>query len=115
MVEKGVAGRGKNGRGPPAGFGVWQPLERAELLREVFRKVITDVPVGRATVLTVKEAERIEGLRISLLVVVDEKDKIRVIHDVTFKGPRVGAGRESRRSVTDTDWEQVPECELGGV
>lgn len=53
------------------------------------------------------DAERIQGSRISPVGVVEEKGKIRVIHDLTFEGPRSNAGGDSRRSVNvDTDWER---------
>lgn len=64
----------------------------------------------------VKDAERIEGLRISPEGVVEEKEKIRVVHDLTFDGPRSGAGGEPRRSVNEaTAWEQVPGYKFGGL
>ena len=46
----------------------------------------------------------------------EEKEKIRVVNDLTFDGPRGGVGDGPGRSVNaDTDWEQVPGTELGEV
>ena len=45
----------------------------------------------------------------------EEKEKIRVVNDLTFDGPRGGVGDGPGRSVNaDTNWEQVPVYELGG-
>lgn len=48
--------------------------------------------------------------------VVEEKENIHMIHDLTLKGSRNGVGGEPRRSVdVKTDWAQVLGRELGGV
>lgn len=42
-----------------------------------------------------------------------KRRKHRVIHALTFEGPRSGTGGETRWPVNaGTDWEQVPGCEL---
>ena len=97
---------------------------------EVIAKAAADVALGRAVVFPVTRAEDIVGLRISPLGVVEEKEKLRVIHDLTFCGNKADErAREApgerkstatpetgARSVNeDTDWERVPKCALAGV
>lgn len=63
----------------------------------------------------VEDAERLQRLRISPMEVVEENRTIHVIHYLTFEGPWSGAAGEPKRSVNvNTDWEQVPGCEMGG-
>lgn len=63
----------------------------------------------------VEEAERIEGLGV-LPVGVVEKKQLRIIHDLIFKGHQRGAGGGAARSVNaSTDWEQVPSCGLDEI
>lgn len=62
-------------------------------------------PMGQAMVIKAEEAERVDGLCISPVEVM-EKEKIRVVHDLILEGPRTGPGGKPRRSVnTDTNGE----------
>ena len=53
---------------------------------EVLRKAATDVAMGLTNVFTTTQEHEVEGLRISPVEVVEEKEKTRVIHDLTFSG-----------------------------
>ena len=46
----------------------------------------TDVAMGRTVVLLVTQAQEIRGRRISPVWLMEEKEKLRVIHDLTFGG-----------------------------
>ena len=116
VAEKGVPIAVKQGGDlqREVAYGNHRSVEKHEA--EVFRKAMLDVALGRAMVFKVEEAGCIDGIRISPVGVVEEKEKIRVIHDLTFEGPSKGCGGKPMRSVNaDTDWGQVPGCELGGV
>lgn len=83
---------------------------------EVLRTAMTNVALSRAMVFKAEEVERTDGLHVSPVGVVEAKEKIRVIHDLTFERPRRGAGGKPRRSLNvDTDREQVPGCKRDGV
>ena len=68
---------------------------------------------------TVTQAQEVKGLRISPVGMVEEKEKMRVIHDLTFGGQanfREGRRRRGRGALTgpegrsvnaDTDWASV--------
>ena len=82
--------------------------------------------MGRTIVFPAMQAHEVKGLRISPVGVVEEKEKLRVIHGLTFGGQtnaREGWGGEKDsvpepggRSVnSDTNWKKVPECRLAGV
>lgn len=55
---------------------------------------MSDVAAGRVMVLKVEDAERVQGLRLPPVGIVEEKETNRVIHDLTFEGPRSGADGE---------------------
>ena len=94
---------------------------------EVLEKAAMDVSMGRTIVLPAAQAQEVEGLRISPVGVVEEREKLQVIDDLTFGGQanvreKRGGGRrgpvtlpESRLVNADTDWQKVPECQLAGV
>ena len=46
---------------------------------------MADVAGGRAIVFPKEQAGQIPGLRVSPIGVVEEREKIRVIHDMTFE------------------------------
>lgn len=46
----------------------------------------TDVILGRTIVFAVTPAKEVVGLRLSPVGVVEEKEKMQVIHDLTFGG-----------------------------
>ena len=83
--------------------------------------------MGRTIVFPATQAHEVEGLRISPVGVVEEKEKLRVVHDLTFGGQanaREGGGEGRQGSVlvpegrsvnADTDWQKVPGCQLAGV
>lgn len=77
-------------------------LQHGDLLLE---RLIEDVASGRVLPLHRSVAHAIRGLRISPLAVVDERQKSRVILDLT-----VGAGVNK-----DTDFDKAPVCDLGDV
>lgn len=60
---------------------------------DMLRKAISDVALGRAMVLKAKKVERMDGLRISPVEVV-EKKKVRVIHDLSFERRELLAGSQ---------------------
>ena len=97
---------------------------------EAIAKAVADFALGRAIVFPVTRAKDIVGLRISPLEVVEEEEKLRVIHDLIFCGNKADErGRKASgemkstaipetgaRSVNeDTDWEKVPKCAMAGV
>ncbi|CAN0580224.1 unnamed protein product, partial [Laminaria digitata] len=53
---------------------------------EVRGEAIADVVRGRALIFPLEQAERIRGIRISPVGVVEEKAKRRIVHDMTFGG-----------------------------
>lgn len=55
----------------------------------VLDKATADVLHARAIVLPVTRAKAIVGLRIYSVGVVEKKEKLRVIHELTFSGSRV--------------------------
>ena len=88
---------------------------------EVLRKAATDVAMGRTIALPAAQAHEVEAMRISPVGVVEEREKLRVIHGLTFGGQASaregrGGGRqvvvtlpEGRSVNADTDWQKVPE------
>lgn len=48
------------------------------------RKVVTDVAMGRTFMFSVTQAQKIWELRILPVKVVEETEKLRVIHDLIF-------------------------------
>ena len=65
---------------------------------------------GRAICFPEKQAEHVPRLLVSPVGELEEREKIRIIHDVTFEH---GNGGGSVRSTTD--WEKLPACALVGV
>ena len=63
---------------------------------KVLKKTATDMVLGRTIVLPVTQAREAVGLRILPVGVVEETEKLRVIHDLTFRAGRL-SGREGRR------------------
>ena len=49
----------------------------------VWEKAVGDVASGRAIVFPKEQAGQVEGLRVSPVGVVEEREKIRIIHDLT--------------------------------
>ena len=78
----------------------------------------TGVTMRRTIVSPVKQAQEILRMRISPFGVV-EKEKLRVIQDLTFCGRvtvREAGGAGSVWSVNaETDWQRIPECRLAKV
>ena len=89
----------------------------------VFKKAATDLTIGWTIVLRVTKAKEIRGLRISPVVAMGKKEKLRVTHELTFgcrvtvPGKRRAEGQEaSLESVNaDTDRHKIPEWRLAGV
>ena len=75
----------------------------------MWEKVVADVAGGRAIVFPKKQAGQVPGLRVSPVGVVEEREKIRIIHDMTFEHGNVGG------SVTSTtDWDEIPSVHWRG-
>ena len=76
---------------------------------EVWEKEVGDVKLGREIVAPTRSARMVRGLGL------DEKGKMRTIHDATFSGePKDGRG--GGRPVTETMyWDQIPEFRLADV
>ena len=55
---------------------------------------------------------QVEGLRVSPVGIVEEREKLRIIHYMTFED-RDGSGGGSVNSTTD--WDEIPTCALAGV
>ena len=69
---------------------------------EVLRKAATDVAMGRTIVFKTTQEHEVEGLRISPVGVIEEKEKLRMIHDLTIGGQanaREGGGGGRQGSV----------------
>ena len=59
-----------------------------------------------------EQTGQVPGLRVLPVGVVEEREKIRIIHDMTFEhGDEQGGGSVS----ATTDWEEIPECALAGM
>ena len=78
----------------------------------VWKKAVADVACGRAIVFPKEQADQVPGLRVSPVGVVEEREKIRIIHDMTFEH-RDGHGGGSVNATTD--WDEIPACALAGV
>ena len=59
-----------------------------------------------------EQTGQVPGLRVLPVGVVEEREKIRIIHDMTFEH-RDGRGRGSVNATKD--WEEIPECAHAGV
>ena len=55
----------------------------------MLKKAATEVAMGKTIVFPVTQTHEIRGLRISPVGVVEEKEKLRVIHDLTFDGQAI--------------------------
>lgn len=87
--------------------------------REVATKATADVSCGRATISPVTRADEIVGSQTYHVGVVVEEEKLRVIHDLSFKRGKGDCtavkGHGGDRSVNaDTDWQKVGECGCAG-
>ena len=67
---------------------------------------------GRAIVFPNEQAGQVPGLRVSPVGVVDEREKMRVIHDMTFDHMD---GQGERSVNATTYWEEILTCALAGV
>lgn len=63
---------------------------------EVVRKAIPDMAVGQTMVFQAEEVERIDGLRITQVEILEE---FVLVLGLTFQGPQGSAGRKQRSSV----------------
>lgn len=69
----------------------------------MLKKATSDVTLGRA-VFRAEDTERANRLHMSVVRVLEEKERIRWTHDLTFEGPRRGADGKPKRTVdVDTD------------
>ena len=78
----------------------------------VWEKAVADVAWGRAIVFPKEQAGQVPGLRVSPIGVVEEREKIRIIHDMTFEHRD---GEEGGSVNATTDWDEIPACALAGV
>lgn len=114
--RKGSCRQVKHGRGSAIQFGVWQRSERVEVqprraqeghVRGGHRPRNDESGGG---------GEPYKGITYFVGGGSGVKGVIRVVHGLIIEGRWKGSGREPRRSVnTDTDWDQAPRRELGGV
>ena len=51
----------------------------------MWEKAVADVAIGRAIVFPKEQAEQVEGLRVSPVGVAEERETIKIIHDMTFE------------------------------
>ena len=68
---------------------------------------MADIALGRAIVFPVTRAKDTVGLRISPVGVVEEKEKLRVIHDLTFCGN--GADERGKKASGEMESTATPE------
>ena len=80
----------------------------------IWQKVVEDVEAGRAVLFKRKVAEKIPGLRVSPVGVVEEKEKLRVIHDLTIPVAEATGG-EGRPVNATTFFEEIPACGMATV
>lgn len=79
----------------------------------VWKKLVEDVVAEKVLVFRKEDADKIPGLRVSPLGVVEERKKQRVIHDLSFQVDSKAVGEEPvNRS---TYFSEVPECEMASV
>ena len=78
----------------------------------VWDKAVADVASDCAIVLPKEQVGQVKGMRVSPVGVVEERENIRIIHDMTFEH-RDGRGGGSVNSTTD--WDEIPTCALAGV
>ena len=76
-----------------------------------WEKEVAGVASGRAIVFPKEQAGKVEGWRVSPVRVVEEREKLRIIYDMTFEH-RDGSGGGSVNSTTD--WDVISKCALAG-
>lgn len=64
---------------------------------DVLKKAAMDVAIGRTIMFPVTQAQEIRGLRISLIEEVEEKERLRAIHDLIRFRLTVREARETGR------------------
>ena len=78
----------------------------------MWEKSVAEVAGGPAIVFPKEQAGQVQMLQVSSVAVVEEREKMRIIHDMTFEQ---SGGDEGGSGNSTTDWDEIPACELEGV
>ena len=81
---------------------------------EVWKRLLTDVTTGRVLLLPVSMALALPLLHLCPIGAIAQKDKVRVIHDLTYS-LHLGRGEVCPGLNSLTDLSQVPPTDIGGV